>query len=137
MVIRDFLPTLPARFRSLVEGVAYCFNDALCRNRTGYRRKRSLRKRCFGTARPYLFQTAKADVVGRVPISVRREHTNRTGVFTDLYWLVCQDTARHTLLRRPRWFGRHEVRSFAFALVFRARKGTFPTLNRQDCGSCP
>ena len=41
----DFLPTLLTRFHSLVEGGASCFHDALCRNRTGSRKERSLRRR--------------------------------------------------------------------------------------------
>jgi MFS family permease len=48
MAINGELPLPTRRLRRLLEAGASCFQDALCRNRGGSRRERSLHRRSFG-----------------------------------------------------------------------------------------
>ena len=45
-------PTLLSHCCGFVEGGASCFDDALCRHRSGVRRERSLHRRGFGPFQP-------------------------------------------------------------------------------------
>ncbi|GAA0241075.1 hypothetical protein GCM10009000_065900 [Halobacterium noricense] len=55
--------------RSLLEGGAYCFNNALSRHNR-VRRERSLHRRFFGVNRSYVFKTVRKDVPGRFRMAI-------------------------------------------------------------------
>jgi hypothetical protein len=57
--------------RSLLEGRASCFHDALCRHSGGVRRERSLYRRCFGVSHSDIFEAARTNVRYRANAFVR------------------------------------------------------------------